>query len=102
MASIAPNNRRPFIDPLNSERLFRTLVESVRDYAIFVLDPDGYICTWNTGAERLKLYTADEIVGQHFSVFYPQIDKDRDKPGYELKVASAIGRFEDEGWRVRK
>ena len=102
MASIAQKNPPSALEGLNSERLFRTLVESVQDYAIFILDPNGYVSTWNPGAERLKLYKPDEIIGKHFSIFYPQVDKDRDKPGYELKVASATGRFEDEGWRVRK
>ncbi len=100
MASIAPKEN--VVSALDSERLFRTMVESVTDYAIFVLDPQGYVVTWNPGAERLKGYKPSEIIGQHFSVFYPQVDKDRDKPGYELKVAGETGRFEDEGWRIRK
>ena len=84
------------------EERFRLMVESVRDYAIFMLDPTGHIATWNAGAERIKGYKAEEIVGQHFSKFYPEVDKAWDKPGYELKVAAKEGRFEDEGWRVRK
>ena len=88
--------------PLRSEEVFRRLVDSVRDYAIFLLDPHGYVATWNPGAERFKGYKAHEIIGQHFSVFYTQPDKDIDKPGWELKVAAEVGRFEDEGWRVRK
>jgi PAS domain S-box-containing protein len=81
---------------------FRLLVESVRDYAIFMLDPTGHVSTWNLGAARIKGYSADEIIGQHFSVFYCQEDVARGWPAHELKVAAAEGRFEDEGWRVRK
>ena len=87
---------------LQHERIFRIMVESVRDYAIFLLDPTGVVASWNPGAERLKLYTADEIIGQHFSVFYPQKEIADRKPDYELKVAAQVGRFEDEGWRIRK
>jgi PAS domain S-box-containing protein len=81
---------------------FRLLVEGARDYAIFLLDPKGHIVSWNPGAERIKGYKAEEIIGQHFSHFYPQEAIDRGWPAYELKVAQAEGRFEDEGWRVRK
>lgn len=80
----------------------RLLVERASDYAIFLLDPEGYVSTWNAGAERIKRYQADEIIGQHFSRFYPQEAIDRDWPAQELKAARAEGRFEDEGWRVRK
>ena len=72
----------------NSEQRFRLLVEGARDYAIFMLDPQGRIATWNTGAERLKGYSAEEIVGQHFSRFYPQEAIDRGKPEHELEVAT--------------
>jgi PAS domain S-box-containing protein len=85
-----------------SEERFRLLVQSVRDYAIFMLDPDGRIVNWNEGAERIKGYRADEIVGQHFSAFYPEDARKADWPQHELKVAAAEGRFEDEGWRLRK
>jgi PAS domain S-box-containing protein len=85
----------------NEER-FRLLVESVRDYAIFMLDVQGYILTWNAGAERIKGYAADEIIGQHFSKFYPLEAVERGHPAYELRVAAEQGRFEEEGWRVRK
>jgi len=88
--------------PVHSEEIFRRLVDSVQDYAIFILDTQGYIASWNPGAERFKGYKAHEIIGKHFSTFYTQQDKDKDKPGWELKVASEVGRFEDEGWRVRK
>ena len=85
-----------------SEERFRLLVESVRDYAIFMLDPKGFILTWNAGAERIKGYRADEIIGQHFSRFYLPQALDRGFPEHELEVAKDIGAFEDEGWRVRK
>lgn len=82
--------------------LHRLLVDSVLDYAIFALDPEGYILTWNAGAARLKGYAASEIVGKHFSSFYPDEDIAAGKPARELKVAIAEGRVEDEGWRIRK
>src|SRR5262249_48782551 len=69
--------------------------------AIFVLDPNGIISSWNPGAHRLKLYEADEIIGKHFSVFYPETDIRNGKPEMELRVAAQTGRFEDEGWRLR-
>jgi PAS domain S-box-containing protein len=81
---------------------FQLLVESVRDYAIFILDSNGYIRTWNVGAQRIKGYSADEIIGQHFSKFYPQAARDSRHPEHELEVAAAQGRYEEEGWRVRK
>lgn len=81
---------------------FRLLVESVRDYAIFMLDPTGLVLTWNAGAERFKGYRADEIIGQHFSRFYPPEALDRRLPEHELRVAKDTGYFEDEGWRVKK
>src|SRR5438477_2596647 len=85
-----------------SEERFRLLVESVRDYAIFMLDPDGRVASWNRGAERLKGYSAEEIIGRHFSAFYPPEEVTSGRPARELAAASANGRFEDEGWRVRK
>ncbi len=85
-----------------SEERFRLLVQSVKDYAIFMLDPDGRVATWNEGAERIKGYRADEIIGRHFSVFYPAEKVAIKFPEHELEVAAAEGRFEDEGWRVRK
>ncbi len=85
-----------------SEERFRLMVESVEDYAIFMLDSEGRVATWNAGAERIKGYRAEEIIGRHFSCFYPQEAIDRDWPGEELKRAKADGRFEDEGWRIRK
>jgi PAS domain S-box-containing protein len=88
--------------PLHSEGVFRRLVESTQDYAIFLLTPEGNVASWNPGAERLKQYQAHEIMGKHFSIFYPQEEVAKDKPGMELRVASEVGRFEDEGWRIRK
>ena len=85
-----------------SEERFKLLVESVREYAIFMLDPSGHVLTWNAGAERFKGYRADEIIGQHFSRFYPREALARGLPAHELQVASKTGVFEDEGWRVRK
>jgi len=81
---------------------FRLLVECVTDYAIFMLDPTGRIATWNMGAYRLKGYRSDEILGKHFSIFYPVEDVARGKPDLELREAARVGRFEDEGWRIRK
>ncbi|MDP3761410.1 MAG: PAS domain S-box protein [Ramlibacter sp.] len=85
-----------------SEERFRLLVESVRDYAIFMLDPDGIIRSWNAGAQTLKGYAAGEIIGRHFSSFYTPQDQQAGKPAAELRTARANGRVEDEGWRVRK
>ena len=81
---------------------FRLLVQSVEDYAIFMLDPGGRVLTWNRGAQRIKGYAATEIVGQHFSVFYGAEDLAARKPERELEVATREGRVEDEGWRLRK
>ena len=85
-----------------SDDSFRLLVSNVRDYAIFMLDRDGVIVTWNEGAERIKGYRAEEIVGKHFSVFYEPDDLEAGLPDRELVVARLEGRFEYEGWRVRK
>jgi PAS domain S-box-containing protein len=87
---------------LRSEEGFKLLVESIRDYAIFMLDQEGHVLTWNAGAERFKGYRADEIIGQHFSIFYPEEAKQKRWPQHELEVAAAKGVFEDEGWRVKK
>jgi PAS domain S-box-containing protein len=85
-----------------SEERFRLLVEGVKDYAIFMLDPEGRIMSWNAGAEKIKGYAAHEIIGQHFSVFYPLEVVVSGWPEHELEVAKTRGQFEDEGWRVRK
>lgn len=82
--------------------LYRLLVERVRDYAIFLLDTTGHIISWNEGAQRVKGYKLEEIVGRHFSIFYPHEDIASGKPAMELEVAIAEGRFEDFGWRIRK
>src|SRR4051812_5040682 len=92
----APDLTQPGAD------LYRLLVDSVRDYAIFALDATGHIITWNAGAARIKGYTAEEIIGKHFSIFYPPQAVATGHPAYELKEAARVGRFEDEGWRVRK
>jgi len=78
-----------------SEETFRLLVESVKDYAIFMLDPEGFITTWNLGAQRLKGYSAAEAIGQHFSIFYSREDMAAGKPAHELEIARAEGRVED-------
>jgi PAS domain S-box-containing protein len=85
-----------------SEERFRLMVEGVQDYAIFMLDPQGHVVSWNIGAERIKGYTASEIIGKHFSVFYPPEDVARGKPQRGLQTAVEKGRTEDEGWRIRK
>jgi PAS domain S-box-containing protein len=81
---------------------YSMLVQAIEDYAIFLLDATGHIVSWNVGAQKLKGYTAQEIIGQHFSRFYTQEAVARGWPTYELQQASLTGRFEDEGWRVRK
>ena len=85
-----------------SEELFRLLVASVKDYAIFMLDKNGCVATWNAGAERIKQYASAEIIGRHFSTFYPEEDVRARKPERELEIATRDGSVEDEGWRVRK
>ena len=88
--------------PPHAVELYRLLIERVTDYAIFALDSGGHIVSWNPGAQRLKGYQAHEIIGKHFSTFYPDADKRAGKPEWELKVATEAGRVEDEGWRIRK
>jgi PAS domain S-box-containing protein len=85
-----------------SEERFRLLVDGAKDYAIFMLDPDGRVTSWNPGAERIKGYRAEEIIGRHFSQFYTQEDVESGRPADLLKIAAAEGRTENEGWRVRK
>src|SRR4051794_16004747 len=85
-----------------AEERFRLLVESVKDYAIFMLDPNGCVISWNAGAERIKGYRPAEILGKHFSLFYPKEDLEQQKPARELELAIAEGCVEDEGWRLRK
>jgi PAS domain S-box-containing protein len=85
-----------------TEQRFKMLVETVQDYAIFMLDPQGHIASWNAGAARTKGYTADEIIGQHFRVFYPLDKREERHPEHELELAERDGRYEEEGWRLRK
>jgi PAS domain S-box-containing protein len=87
---------------LTEEEIPLLLVEAIQDYAIFMLDPDGCVASWNVGAEKIKGYKAEEILGQHFSRFYPPEVANRGWPEYELESARKAGRFEDEGWRLRK
>jgi PAS domain S-box-containing protein len=87
---------------IEGRSIYQLLIESVRDYAIFVLDAEGRVATWNIGAERLKGYKPSEIIGRHFSTFYGEEDLKSRKPWKELEVAIAEGRVEDEGWRIRK
>ncbi|HYK98453.1 MAG TPA: ATP-binding protein [Candidatus Acidoferrales bacterium] len=82
--------------------LYRELVESIKDYAVFLLDAEGCVVTWNAGAQRIKGYTADEIVGRSFEIFYPEEERERGKPKRVLAAAADTGRYEEEGWRVRK
>jgi PAS domain S-box-containing protein len=89
-------------DLTESERSFRLLVEGAVDCAIYMLDPDGIVTSWNAGAQRIKGYRADEIVGQHFSLFYSDTDRASGRPARALEAAQKTGRFEEEGWRVRK
>ena len=74
----------------------------MKDYAIYMLDADGVVATWNSGAERIKGYRADEVLGRHFSLFYPPELRSSDLPGRELRIAATEGRYEEEGWRARK
>ena len=81
---------------------YRLMVESIADYAIFLLDPDGMILSWNRGAQKMKGYEAGEVLGRHIALFYPQEQIDRNAPEHGLNVARETGIFEDEGWRLRK
>lgn len=84
------------------DAMYRLLIQGVVDYAIYMLSPEGIVANWNLGAERAKGYTSAEIVGKHFSVFYSQEERDRDQPGQNLETARQTGRFEAQGWRVKK
>jgi len=105
-------SRRPAPQPVNEDvqvfntlqqpELLQLLVDSIKDYAIIMLDPHGTVISWNPAAERLKGWSAEEIIGQHFSRFYPPEDVEQGKTDMELRMAAQDGRFEDEGWRVRK
>ncbi len=89
-------------DLFESERNFRLLVEGVTDYALYMLDPNGMITSWNIGGQRIKGYAPQEILGQHFSRFYTEADRASGKPARALKIARELGRYEEDGWRVRK
>src|SRR5215208_2648049 len=89
-------------DLFESERNFRLLVEAVTDYALYMLDPTGVVTSWNIGGERIKGYTPAEIIGQHFSRFYTEVDRASGKPLRALRIACEQGRYEEDGWRVRK
>ena len=97
-----PNSASLPFNAVFGEEPFRRLVEGVTDYGIFLLDTEGRIASWNRGAERLKGYAAEEVIGKHFSIFYEPDDLARDWPAQELERARTLGRFEDEGWRRRK
>src|SRR5579884_2056747 len=92
----------PAENSITNERPYQTLVESIADYAILMLDPVGRVATWNAGAERFKGYAAPEIIGQHFSRFYTEEERRQGMPERALETARQHGRFEREGWRVRK
>ncbi len=100
---LTPDNSRQVLSQQlqQSEETFRLLVSSVKDYAIFMLDADGCVRTWNEGAKRINGYRAEEIIGKHFSIFYTEEDKARQHPQDELRIARRDGRFEEEGWRIR-
>src|SRR5437660_8458688 len=100
---LSDRDRRVIEGPLpGTADAFRLLVWGVKEYAIFMLDASGVIVSWNEGAERIKGYRQEEIIGRHFSVFYEQPDIDAGKPDWELLVAEREGQFQDEGWRLRQ
>jgi len=92
----------PSLDSISEEQRFQLLINSITDYAIYMLDPTGHVTTWNAGAERFKGYQANEIIGHHFSVFFTPEDRAANLPDNALRVSAAEGRFEAEGWRIRK
>ena len=102
LGGISCEFRSALKDSIENELLFRHAVESIADYAIFILDPQGYIQSWNLGAQRIKGYTAEEVIGKHFSIFYVPEDIQSGHVVYELQVASKEGRYEEEGWRVKR
>src|SRR6201995_4036608 len=89
-------------DLFESERSFRLLVEGVADYALYMLDPTGIITSWNIGGQRIKGYSAEDILGEHFSRFYTETDRANGKPARALRIAREQGRYEEDGWRGRK
>ena len=94
--------KRPVLEQIDDAKRFQLLVEAVTDYALYLLDLDGTIISWNTGAQRIKGYTADEIIGKNFSTFFTPEDRAAGKPARALQTAASVGRFEDEAWRMRK
>jgi len=88
--------------PPEDELHYRFLLESVKDYAIFMLDPEGHIATWNPGAEKIKGYTRDEILYKYFSIFYTEEDREQGYPAFLLEKVKREGKHEERGWRVRK
>ena len=98
MGESTDSQNKPVVD----NELLLLLIASATEYALFVLDPTGHIVTWNPGAQRIKGYAPEEIIGKHFSIFDPAQEVRRGKPDYELRTATARARLEDEGWRVRK
>jgi PAS domain S-box-containing protein len=99
---MSKKDQQPQRDLLESERNFRLLVEGVADYALYMLDPTGAVTSWNIGGQRITGYTSTEIIGQHFSRFYTDIDRANGKPARALHIAREQGRYEEEGWRIRK
>jgi PAS domain S-box-containing protein len=102
LLSDASGKKKAELELLKREERFRLMVDAVKDYAIFLLDVNGHISTWNEGAQRIKGYTADEIIGKHFSIFYTAEDLQSRKPERELNIALATGKYEEEGWRIKK
>jgi PAS domain S-box-containing protein len=102
LLSVAMERKRTESSLFASEQRFRLLAESVREYVIIMLDPTGHILSWNMGAERIKGYKAEEVLGRHFSIFYPQEDIDAGKLERELTIAKREGQYFEEGWRLRK
>src|SRR5690606_19735570 len=100
MKELPPTETKQLLE--ESEAKYNLLIESVKDYAIFMLDRDGYIITWNSGAEKIKGYTKEEILHKKFSIFYTKEDKERNYPSRVLETVKREGRFEEEGWRVKK
>jgi len=99
---ITPIAKSGLAEAIKHGGVYGLMIDAVKDYAIFMLDPAGYIASWNQGAQRIKGYTADEIIGRHFSVFYTDDANAIGHPQHELEVAAEEGRFEEEGWRIRK
>src|SRR5450432_1935523 len=101
---VSPGNQKRVsaIELEGGEERFHLLVDAITDYGIFLLDAGGHVSTWNPGAERLKGYTAREIIGQHFSIFYPEQERAAGRPAKVLESVTREGRYEEEAWRVRK